>query len=247
MAPDYALFIKGARRVGKSEIAKEFANNEYRSFIKIDFNEAGNEIKDLFINNLNNLDYIFRILSTEYKTKLYNQESAIILDEIQLFPPARQALKTLLEDGRYHYIETGSLAGITKKSRESEILIPSEEHSLEMYPLNFEEFLWATNNAGVCDVIKEHYENKQQLGKNLHKKYMGLFREYMIIGGMPQSVKSFVINKSYETAHLAKSKILDLYRNDIKEQRAENSLFIENVIDNIPAQLSRNAYRDFGL
>lgn len=247
MAPNYALFIKGARRVGKSEIAEEFAKNEYKSYIKIDFDNANKAIKDLFINNLNDLNYIFRILSAEYKTQLYENESVVILDEIQLFPAARQALKTLLKDGRYHYIETGSLAGITKKSRDEEILIPSEEHSIEMFPMDFEEFLWATDNKLISQIIKDHFEDKISLGTNLHNEYQKLFREYMIIGGMPQSIKTFIVNNSYESAHKIKEEILNLYRNDIKEQSAENSLFIENIIDSIPAQLSRQATDDFGL
>ena len=147
------MFLKGARRVGKTTIAEGFGEKEYKSFITINFQRANEAIKDLFVNGLMDLDYFFNVIQMQYKLKLYTRESLIILDEIQLFPQARQALKTLLEDKRYDYIETGSLAGITKKSKKIEILIPSEEYSVDMYPLDFEEFLWANGDMFTMDII----------------------------------------------------------------------------------------------
>ena len=147
------MFLKGARRVGKTTIAEEFGEKEYKSFITINFQRANEAIKDLFVNGLMDLDYFFNVIQMQYKIKLYTRKSLIILDEIQLFPQARQALKTLLEDKRYDYIETGSLAGITKKNKKIEILIPSEEYSVDMYTLDFEEFLWANGDMFRMDII----------------------------------------------------------------------------------------------
>ena len=239
-APDYALFLKGARRVGKTTLAETFGKHEYRSYIKVNFQEASPVIKDLFKDSLMDLDYLFGILQLEYKTKLYERESLIILDEIQLFPLARQALKTLLEDKRYDYIETGSLASITKKSKDSEILIPSEEYCVEMYPLDFEEFLWAKGDEFTLPLIKKHYEKKIPLGEKLNNDIMRKFREYMCVGGMPQSVLAYAKGGDFERADFAKKVILGLYRNDIKEQNAENATYIGNIFDSIPSELSRH-------
>lgn len=238
-APQYALFIKGARRVGKTTIAEEFGKKEYKSYITISFQETNDVIKDLFINSLLDLDYMFNIIQLQYNKSLFPRESLIILDEIQLFPLARQALKTLLKDGRYDYIETGSLAGITKKTKESEILIPSEEYPLEMYPLDFEEFLWALDDTISINIIKEHYHKLKKLG-SLHKDIMRKFREYMCVGGMPQAVLAYVQFKDFEKVDFAKREILNLYRNDIKEQQEENSEYVGNVLDNIPGELSKH-------
>ncbi len=239
-APDYALFLKGARRVGKTTVAEEFGKNEYKSYIVINFQKANDTIKDLFINSLMDLDYFFNVIQMQFKTKLYPHESLIILDEIQLFPLARQALKTLLEDKRYDYIETGSLAGITKKSKKTEILIPSEEYSVEMFPLDFEEFLWAYNDTFTIDIIKEHFENIKPFGSRLEKDIMRKFREYMCVGGMPQAVVAYIQTKDFEKVDFAKRGILNLYRNDIKEQEEENSEYVGNILDNIPSELSNH-------
>ena len=239
-APDYVLFLKGARRVGKTTLAETFGEKEYRSFIKVNFQEANSTIKDLFVNSLMDLDYLFAILQMEYKTKLYERESLVILDEIQLFPLARQALKTLLEDKRYDYIETGSLASITKKSEESEILIPSEEYCVEMFPLDFEEFLWAKGDEFTLPIVKEHYSLTRPLGEKLNKDIMRKSREYMCVGGMPQSVLAYIDGADFERADFAKKAILELYRNDIKGQSAENASYIGNIFDNIPSELSRH-------
>lgn len=238
-APRYALFLKGARRVGKTTIAEKLGREEYKSFIKIGFNDANETIKDLFVNHLLDLDYFFNVVQIQYRTKLYARESLIILDEIQLFPLARQALKTLLQDGRYDYIETGSLAGITKRTRKTEILVPSEEYPLEMFPLDFEEFLWAMGDNFSADLMREHYSKIKPLG-NLHKDIFRKFREYMCVGGMPQAVVSYVQDKDFEKVDFIKKGILNLYRNDIKEQEEENSEYIGNILDNIPSELSHH-------
>lgn len=239
-APDYVLFLKGARRVGKTTIAEELGKRQYKSFITINFQRANDTIKDLFVNGLMDLDYFFNVLQMQYKEVLYPRESLIILDEIQLFPKARQALKTLLEDKRFDYIETGSLAGITKKSKKSEILIPSEEYCLEMFPLDFEEFLWANGDTFTMAIVREHYNKLKPLGLKLNKEILRRFREYMCVGGMPQAVIAFAKTKNYEMVDFAKKEILALYRNDIKEQEEENSEYVGNILDNIPSELAKH-------
>lgn len=239
-APGYALFLKGARRVGKTTIVEEFGKNEYKSFITINFQRANDVIKDLFVNGLMDLDYFFNVLQMQYKVKLSPHESLIILDEIQLFPQARQALKTLLEDKRYDYIETGSLAGIAKKSKKAEILIPSEEYTVEMYPLDFEEFLWAQGDTFTMDIIRDHYQKIKPFGQKLNQEILRRFREYMCVGGMPQSVIAYIKSKDYEMVDFAKREIISLYRNDIKEQEEENSEYVGNILDNIPSELERH-------
>ena len=238
-APEYALFLKGARRVGKTTIAEELGKNEYKSFITINFQSANDTIRDLFMNSLLDLDYFFNVIQLQYGKKLYKRESLIILDEIQLYPLARQALKTLLADGRYDYIETGSLAGIKKKTESSEILIPSEEYAEEMFPLDFEEFLWATGDEFTFPIIKSSYEKVKPLG-NLHKDIFRKFREYMCVGGMPQAVVKYIQTKDFEKVDFAKKEILALYRNDIKNQKEENSTYLGNILDNIPSELSKH-------
>ena len=238
-APEYALFLKGARRVGKTTIAEELGKNEYKSFITINFQSTNDTVRDLFVNSLLDLDYFFNVIQLQYGKKLYKRASLIILDEIQLYPLARQALKTLLADGRYDYIETGSLAGIKKKTESSEILIPSEEYAEEMFPLDFEEFLWATGDEFTFPIIKSSYEKVKPLG-NLHKDIFRKFREYMCVGGMPQAVVKYIQTKDFEKVDFAKKEILALYRNDIKNQKEENSTYLGNILDNIPSELSKH-------
>ena len=239
-APDYALFIKGARRTGKTTLAEELGKNEYKSFITVNFQEANDDIKNLFVNGLMDLDLFFSTLELVYKTKLYPGSSLIILDEIQLFPEARQALKTLLVDKRFHYIETGSLAGIVKKSQKKSILIPSEEEDLEIYPLDFEEFLWAIGDEITFPVIQEHNRTLTPFGQAAFRQMMNLFRTYMCVGGMPQSVIAYVKNKDYSASDFAKRAILKLYRNDTKEQHDTNAGYVGNLFDNIPSELSKH-------
>ncbi len=238
-APEYALFIKGARRVGKTTIAEDLGHNEYRSFITINFQSANDTIRDLFVNSLLDLDYFYNVIQMQYGIKLFKRESLIILDEIQLYPLARQALKTLLADGRYDFIETGSLAGITKKSRKAEILIPSEEYAIEMFPLDFEEFLMAMGDEITMPFMRYSYENLKPLGK-VHKDIFRKFREYMCVGGMPQAVVSYCREKDFEKVDFVKKEILALYRNDIKNQEEENSTYVGNILENIPSELSKH-------
>ena len=245
-APEYALFLKGARRVGKTTIVEELGKNEYKSFVTINFQSANDIVRDLFVNSLLDLDYFFNVIQMQYGVKLYKRNSLIILDEIQLYPLARQALKTLLADGRYDYIETGSLAGIKKKTESSEILIPSEEYALELFPLDFEEFLWATGDEFTFPIIKSSYEKTKPLGK-LHKDIFRKFREYMCVGGMPQAVVKYIRTKDFEKVDFAKKEILALYRNDIKSQKEESSTYLVNILDNIPSELSKHEKSSFTL
>lgn len=238
------LLIQGARRVGKSFIAEEFAKAEYRSYILIDFNKASPQVRDMFSYDLSDLDTFFLKLSAEYNVKLYKRESLIILDEVQLFPRARSALKYLTADGRYDYIETGSLISI-KKNVEN-ILIPSEEEQLNMYPMDFEEFLWATGNETMMPVIESCFEKRQPMGQALHRKAMDLFRQYLIVGGMPQAVEAFVTTHDFSEVDRIKRRILNLYRDDIRKQGGSDYLVIERMYDEIPSQL-RNQNRHFKL
>ena len=236
-APDYALFLKGARRVGKSTLALRLGREEYKSYIEIRFDKAPDEIKELFINSLEDLDYFFNKLQIFYKTRLYVRESLIILEEIQLFPAARQALKSLLEDKRYDYVETGSLASITKKSKD--ILIPSEEYTIEVLPMDFEEYMWAMNNDITIDIIKEHYTNLRPLGK-INKDIMKSFREYLLVGGMPQAVVEYVKSKDFGKVDFVKQNILNLYENDIETQNEENPVYVKTIFLHIPSELSKH-------
>ena len=181
-----ALLVQGARRVGKSHIVEEFAKKEYKSYILIDFNKADQQVKDMFIHDLENLQSFFMKLTAFYGKKLYERDSVIIFDEVQLFPRARSAIKYLVADGRYDYIETGSLISIRENVKD--ILIPSEEDPINMHPMDFEEFLWAVGNESMYDLIRDCYEKKKPLGQAPHRKAMDYFRQYMIVGGMPQAV-----------------------------------------------------------
>ncbi len=238
------LLIQGARRVGKSYIAEEFAGKEYKSYILIDFNKAGQKVRDLFLDDLNDLETFFLKLSAEYNTKLYPRESVIILDEVQLYPRARSALKYLVADGRYDYIETGSLISI-KKNVEN-ILLPSEEEQVNMYPMDFEEFLWALGNETMMPLIRACFDDKKELGQALHRKAMNLFRQYMIIGGMPQVVSEFAQSRNLEKTDRIKRRILQLYRDDIHKHGGTQMMRIEGIYDEIPSQL-RNQKRHFKL
>ena len=226
-----ALLIDGARRVGKSYIALEFAKNNYKSFILLDFNKVPDEIKNLLNNYLDDLDSLFLYLENYYNTKLYLRESLIIFDEVQLFPKARSAIKYLVQDGRYDYLETGSLISI--KENVKDILIPSEERHLKLYPMDFEEFLWAMDNFQLMDFIRKCFEEKKPLGEALHRKAMDYFRQYMIVGGMPQAVLAYSSNRDFTKIDQIKRNILNLYRDDIKKQAGKYSLKVENIFDNI--------------
>ena len=239
-APKYALFLKGARRVGKTTLAEKLGKEQYRSYILVRFDKASDEIKDLFVNSLMDLDNLFNTLQFVYNTRLYPHESLIILDEIQLFPLARQALKTLLEDGRFDYLETGSLASIKKKSKD--ILIPSEEYPVEVYPMDFEEYLWANGNDLIYPALRNHYENIKPMGA-MHQQAMKTFREYMLVGGMPQAVDAYVQSHDFGNVDFVKQQILNLYRNDMEEQEEENPKYVTSFFDRIPSELSKHDKR----
>ena len=233
-----ALLIDGARRVGKSYIAEKFAAAEYKSYLLIDFNRAPKEVTDLFENYLNDLDTLFMYLSGFYNTKLYERETLIILDEVQLCPRARSAIKYLVADGRYDYLETGSLMSIKKNVKD--ILIPSEEEHLKMYPLDFEEFLWALDNETLMPLIQTCYEKKQPMGQALHRKAMDYFRQYMIVGGMPQAVEKYVETRDFDSVDRVKRSILELYRADIMKHAAGYEMKVAQIFDDIPAQLQKH-------
>ncbi len=233
-----ALLIDGARRVGKSYIAEKFAAAEYKSYLLIDFNRAPKEVTDLFENYLNDLDTLFMYLSGFYNKKLYERETLIILDEVQLCPRARSAIKYLVADGRYDYLETGSLMSIKKNVKD--ILIPSEEEYLKIYPLDFEEFLWALDNETLMPLIQICYEKKQPMGQALHRKAMDYFRQYVIVGGMPQAVARYVETRDFDSIDRVKREILELYRADIVKHAAGYEIKVKQIFDNIPAQLQKH-------
>ena len=237
-----AILIEGARRIGKSTIVEEFAKNNYKSYIIIDFSIATDTIKDAFYNQLNHLDSLFMILSLEFNTYLYPRESLIIFDEVQKFPRAREAIKHLVKDGRYDYIETGSLISI--KENVKDILIPSEEQSITMYPMDFEEFAWALGEEMIIDYIKDCFEKKVPLQDSIHKKAMFLFKQYMLVGGMPKAVLEFVShNKQFLECEREKKDILKTYRDDIhKIDRAYQSKVL-SIFDQIPSFLSQHEKR----
>lgn len=233
-----ALLIDGARRVGKSYIVEAFAKKEYRSYILIDFFTASQDVKDLFENYLHDLDTFFLFLSNYYQVKLYPRETLIIFDEVQEFPRARGAIKYLVADGRYDYIETGSLMSIKKNVQDA--LIPSEEHHVKLYPMDFEEFLWALGDDMLMPFIKERFEKKQPLGPALHRKAMDLFRQYLIVGGMPQAVKEFVESRDFDEVDRVKRDILTLYRADMMKHAQGYEIKVARVFDEIPAQLQKH-------
>ena len=233
-----ALLIDGAKRVGKSYIAQEFAKKEYKSYILIDFNRAPAEITELFVHYLNDLNMLFLYLSNFYGVKLYERESLIIFDEVQLFPKARAAIKYLVEDGRYDYVETGSL--MTIKKNVADIVIPSEERHMKMYPLDFEEFLWALDNDTLMDFIRLCFEEKKPMGQVLHRKAMDYFRQYLIVGGMPQAVKTYRDSHDFDQVDRVKRDILELYRADIIKHAEGYQMKVAQIFDDIPAQLQKH-------
>lgn len=236
-----ALLIDGARRVGKSYIVKEFARREYKSHILIDFNKANKEVKELFENYLDNLDMFFMHLSSYTSTQLHERESVIVFDEVQQYPKARAAIKYLVEDGRYDYIETGSLISI-KKNVEG-IVIPSEEEHLKMYPMDFEEFLWAMGEEMLMPFIRSAFEAKRPMGQLMHRKAMDYFRQYFIVGGMPQAVAKYAETKDFAKVDRVKRQIIELYRNDISKYAKGYDTKVRSIFDEIPSQLQRHEKR----
>lgn len=233
-----ALLIEGARRVGKSTVAEEFAKNEYKSYILIDFSKASKEVRELF-DDISNLDYIFLRLQLIYGVDLYNRESLIIFDEVQLCPMARQAVKHLVKDHRYDYMETGSLISIKKNIKD--ILIPSEERKITMFPMDYEEFLWAIGDMSTTNLLAEVFEKKMSLGNAVHRKLMRDFRLYMLVGGMPQAVNEYIETNNFRKVDEVKRDILKLYEDDFK--KIDSTGRISLLFDAIPAQLNTNASR----
>ena len=232
-----ALMIDGARRIGKSYIVEEFAKNEYKSYILVDFNNAEDELMEIFDKYLKNLDVFFSYLSLYFNVTLYPRDSVIIFDEVQLYPKARAAIKYLVKDGRYDYIETGSLVSINRNVKD--IVIPSEEHRINMYPMDFEEFLWAMGDEKTMPFIRLCYEKKQALGP-LHRKVMDNFRHYMIVGGMPQAVLKYVETNDFMKVDAVKRNILALYKADIEKYAVGNEMKVKAIFDEIPSALSKH-------
>lgn len=233
-----ALLIEGARRVGKSTLAETFGSDEYRTCIVVDFWRASQSVKDAFSHSLDDLDALFRFLQVHYNTRLYEGESLIVLDEVQLHPVARSAIKQLVADGRYHYIETGSLLSL--KQNVSNAPIPSEEVSLRLNPLDFEEFLWACGRDIMAEAIGEAFATLTPLDEGIHREAMRLFREYMLVGGMPQAVEGYLEENSFQAADEAKRSILELYRKDITRFASGFENKVRLAFDAIPSQLSKH-------
>ncbi len=232
-----AILIDGARRVGKSYLAKAFAENEYKSYIIVDFGNVSKDVVKLFEDESYDLDTFFLKLSVFYGVKLYERESLIIFDEIQMLPRARQLIKYLVLDGRYDYIETGSLLSI--QNNVENIIIPSEEKHIELHPLDFEEFLWAQGDEMTFPILKDFFEKRMPLGDLLHKKVLNVFRKYLLVGGMPQAVNEFIKNQDFSVADDVKRDILTLYRNDIAKFAGSYQKKVLAIFDEIPGQLSK--------
>lgn len=233
-----AVLIQGARRVGKSTIVEEFAANEYETYILVDFAACSTEIQELF-NDLSDLNRIFMRLQLEYGVELKKRKSAIIFDEVQLAPKARQAIKYLVKDGRYDYIETGSLISIRKNVKD--ILIPSEEVKLYMYPMDYEEFKWALGDTATIKLLQSCFQNRTSLGDATNRKLMRDFRLYMLVGGMPQAVASYLESNNLEKVDSVKRSIITLYEDDFNKIDPTGNA--SKMFRQIPAQLTSNANR----
>ena len=233
-----ALLIEGARRVGKSTLVRQFAQNEYKSFALFDFSKASKEEKALF-EDLSDIDFFFTRLKLLKNITLYERETVIVFDEVQKYPIARQAIKALVEDGRYDYIETGSLISIHKNVEN--IIIPSEEEVLDLHPLDYEEFLWALGDTATMDLLREAFQKKRGFGDAVNRKLMRDFRLYMLVGGMPQSVSKYLETKDLAAVDKTKRSIIRLYRNDF--QKIDKTGKAMSLFMAIPSQLANNANR----
>lgn len=233
-----ALLVEGARRVGKSTVVETFGKNEYASYILIDFSIASQTVKDLFY-DLSDLNYFFLQLQLQYRKDLEERHSLIIFDEVQLFPLARQAIKALVKDGRYDYIETGSLISIKKNVKD--ILIPSEERKISMYPMDYEEFLWAQGDNSTMKLLQSIYESRKPVGEKMNRKLLRDFRLYMLVGGMPQAVDEYLRSNNFRRVDLVKRDILNLYEDDFR--KIDPTGKISMLFDAIPAELNKNASR----
>ena len=236
-----AIMVDGARRVGKTCLVEEFVRREYRTAIVVDFSKADEQIKATIRNRPGDLDALFNTLSLTYGVRLHPRESAIVFDEVQLYPLARQLIKHLVADGRYDYIETGSL--ISLKRNIKDILIPSEEEHIDMPPMDFEEFRWALGDEMSVPFAKECYNAMKPLGQGLHRQMMERYREYLLVGGMPQSVGAYLATKDFGAADDAKRGILRIYRDDIAKFAQGYEAKVRAIFDAIPEQLSRKEKR----
>lgn len=230
----YAALLEGARRVGKSTIAESFAKNEYKSYILIDFSKTTNKILECF-EDIGNLNIFFLRLQAETGTTLYEHDSLIIFDEVQLFPKARQAIKHLVSDGRYSYLETGSLISIKKNVKD--ILIPSEEMKIQVYPMDYEEFCDATGNS--YELLEQIYDSASPIGQATNRKLMRDLRIYMAVGGMPQAVEAYVDGKNFSEIDMVKRQIITLYEEDFKKIDVSGRL--SAMYHSIPAQLAKDS------
>ena len=231
-----ALMIEGARRVGKSYIAEEFARNEYDSYILIDFSKAPTRVRNWFDEYLEDVDTLLQNIQLHYKRQLTPRRSLIIFDEAQKCPRAREAIKALVADRRFDYMETGSLISIKKNV--ADIVIPSEEDGIEMYPMDFEEFLWAMRNEVLMPYIRERFARQQAMGE-FHREALHYFRQYLIVGGMPQAVAEYVASRDFTRVDAVKRQILRLYRNDIKKYAGTATARVSAIYDAIPGQLQK--------
>ena len=237
-----AILIEGARRIGKSTVCEEFAKKEYDNYILIDFAKKDKEVEQYFASYLNDLDTFFMMLQAHFGKKLKRRDAVIIFDEVQMYPQARAAIKYLVADGRYDYMETGSLISI--KENVKDIVIPSEERHLNMYPLDFEEFAWALGEDILLECIKNCFDKKIPMDRGLHNKAMLLFKQYMLVGGMPKPVLLFVDNhKDFSAADKEKRDILKLYREDIMKINAQYRSKVLTIFDQIPGLLSQHEKR----
>ncbi len=233
-----ALLVEGARRIGKSTVVEKFAQREYRSYILIDFNKASERVMHLF-DDLMDLDYIFLFLQSAYHTTLYQRESLIIFDEVQKCPMARQAIKYLVQDGRYDYIETGSLISI--KQNTQNITIPSEEDRIEMYPMDYEEFRWALGDTATIPLLRKQLESSRSMGDDINRQRMRDLRLYMLVGGMPQAVSEYLKTKNLRSVDMVKRKILKLYFDDFR--KIDKNGKIGRLFQSIPTMLSHGVGR----
>lgn len=241
-----AVLLEGARRIGKSTIAEEFAKREYDDYMILDFVKENQDVRNNFLENMDDLDSFFRNLFLLKGKSLQGKNCVIIFDEIQLFPQARQAIKYLVADGRYAYIETGSLITIRKNVKD--ILIPSEEYRLKMYPMDFEEYLWALNDTVTIPAVKNAFAKRKPLGDAIHRKIMKNFRTYMAVGGMPQAVDAFVNGKTFAQIDFVKRNILALYEEDLAKYDEENRDKASVVFKTIPEQLeNKNSHFKFSM
>lgn len=233
-----AILIDGARRVGKSYIAEEFGRNEYKTYVLIDFVKVDDAVKQYFIDYKDDYDSLFMHLSLYFRVKLYERDTLFIFDEVEEFPKAREAIKYLVKDGRYDYLETGSLISINKNVED--IHIPSEERRIKMYPMDFEEFLWAMGEELLMPYIKTQFSKNQALDPAFHRRAMNYFRQYLIVGGMPQAVEQYATTKDFESTDRIKRDIIELYRADIKKYAKGFTNKVLKIFDTIPGQLQKH-------